>query len=198
MWCAFCAEIHRRVLAQYGARIINLCELHERFKAGRTRTSVTGENRSGRPSTSRKEESIKRVQHVQKNHFSKTGGNRWHQLWIYTSQIAWWRTLTFVRFGYQNKLALWKWLHEQQKNFFSDWTKKSLNDASPFRRTMFSSHICLTSVEIKGVIWKVSLVFDLLFYNYKEIENSSTSWKKNDNYIRVLGKSINNTQQQGL
>ena len=47
-------EIHRRMLAQYGQRIMRQRKVYEwveRFKSGRTR--VTDEYRSGRPSTSR-------------------------------------------------------------------------------------------------------------------------------------------------
>jgi transposase len=56
------AEIHRRMLAQYGA-----CTMHQqknyewigRFKEGRT--IVTDESRPGRPSTSRTDQRIQRV-----------------------------------------------------------------------------------------------------------------------------------------
>jgi hypothetical protein len=44
------AEIHRRILAQYGARIVNqrkICEWIDRFEEGRT--SVTDESRPGCP-----------------------------------------------------------------------------------------------------------------------------------------------------
>ena len=47
-------EIYRRMLAQYGQSTMsqrNIYEWVERFKSGRT--LVTGEDRSGRPSTSR-------------------------------------------------------------------------------------------------------------------------------------------------
>jgi hypothetical protein len=56
------AEIHRRMLAQYGARTMHqrkLYERKERFKEGRT--SVTVERRPGRPSTSRTDQHIQRV-----------------------------------------------------------------------------------------------------------------------------------------
>jgi len=50
-------EIHRRMLAQYGHSTMSqrkVCEWVEKFKSGRTR--VTGEGRSGRPSTPRTQE----------------------------------------------------------------------------------------------------------------------------------------------
>jgi len=48
------AEIHRRMLAQYGQSTMSQRKVYEwveRFKSGRT--PVTDEDRSGRPSTSR-------------------------------------------------------------------------------------------------------------------------------------------------
>jgi transposase len=48
------AEIHRRMMAQYGARTMHQRKIYqwmERFKEGRT--SLTNESRPGRPSTSR-------------------------------------------------------------------------------------------------------------------------------------------------
>jgi transposase len=56
------AEIHRRMLAQYGARTMHQRNIYEwigRFKEGRT--SVTDESRHGRPSTSRTDQHIQRV-----------------------------------------------------------------------------------------------------------------------------------------
>jgi transposase len=56
------AEIHHRMLAQYGARTMHQRKIYksiERFKKGRT--SVTVESRPGRPSTSRTDQHIQRV-----------------------------------------------------------------------------------------------------------------------------------------
>jgi transposase len=55
-------EIHRRMLAQYGARTMHQRKIYEwieRFKKGRT--SVTDESRPGRPSTSRTDQHIQRL-----------------------------------------------------------------------------------------------------------------------------------------
>jgi transposase len=55
-------EIHRRMLAQYGARTIHqrkIYECIERFTEGRT--NVTDESRPGRPSTSRTDQHIQGV-----------------------------------------------------------------------------------------------------------------------------------------
>jgi transposase len=56
------AEIHRRMLAQYGARTMHQRKIYEwigRFKEGRT--SVTDESRPGCPSTTRTNQHIQRV-----------------------------------------------------------------------------------------------------------------------------------------
>jgi transposase len=56
------AEIHRRMLAQYGARTMHQQKIYEwieHFKEGRT--SVTDESRPGRPSKSRTDQHIQRV-----------------------------------------------------------------------------------------------------------------------------------------
>jgi transposase len=56
------AEIHRRMLAEYGACTMHqrrIYEWIERFKEGRT--SVTDESRPGRLSTSRTDQHIQRV-----------------------------------------------------------------------------------------------------------------------------------------
>jgi transposase len=56
------AEIHRRMLAQYGARTMHQRKIYEwieRFKEGRT--NVTDESRPGRPSTSHMDQHIQRV-----------------------------------------------------------------------------------------------------------------------------------------
>jgi hypothetical protein len=56
------AEIHCRMLAQYGARTMHQRKIYEwlePFKVGRT--SVTDESRPGRPSTSRTDQHIQRV-----------------------------------------------------------------------------------------------------------------------------------------
>jgi transposase len=56
------AEICRRMLAQYGTRTMHQRKIYkwtERFKEGRT--SVTDESRPGRPSTSRMDKHIQRV-----------------------------------------------------------------------------------------------------------------------------------------
>jgi transposase len=55
-------EIHRRMLAQYGTSTMHQRKIYEwieRFKEGRT--SVTDESRPGRPSTSRRDKHIQRV-----------------------------------------------------------------------------------------------------------------------------------------
>ena len=55
-------EVHRRMLAQYGQSTMSQRKVYEwveRFKSGRTR--VTDEGRSGRPSTSRTQDPIDRV-----------------------------------------------------------------------------------------------------------------------------------------
>jgi transposase len=56
------AEVHRRMLAQYGARTMHqrkICGWIEHFKEGRT--SVMDESRPGRPSISRMDQHIQRV-----------------------------------------------------------------------------------------------------------------------------------------
>jgi transposase len=56
------AEIHRRMLPQYGARTMHQRKIYERierFKEGRT--NVTDESRPGRPSTSHTDQHIQRV-----------------------------------------------------------------------------------------------------------------------------------------
>jgi transposase len=56
------AEIHRQMLAQYGAHIMHQQKIYEwieRFMEGRT--SVTDESRPGRPSTSRMDQHIQRA-----------------------------------------------------------------------------------------------------------------------------------------
>jgi transposase len=56
------SEIHRRILAQYGARTMHQRKIYEwieGFKEGRS--NVTDESRPGRPSTSRTDQHIQKV-----------------------------------------------------------------------------------------------------------------------------------------
>jgi hypothetical protein len=56
------AEIHRRKLTEYGARTLHQRKIYEWIKCFKKgRTSVTDESRPGRPSTSRKDQHIQRV-----------------------------------------------------------------------------------------------------------------------------------------
>jgi transposase len=56
------AEIHRRMLAQYGARTMHQRKIYEWIeRSKRGRTSVTDESRPGRPSTSRTDQHIQRM-----------------------------------------------------------------------------------------------------------------------------------------
>jgi hypothetical protein len=78
-------EIHHQMLAQYGARTMHQWKIYEWiecFKEGRT--SVTDESRPGRPSTSRTDQHVQRVDALIRK-------DRQLTLVRTAVQLAWWR-----------------------------------------------------------------------------------------------------------